>query len=283
MKKPVLLLALIFALAMLACRAAPWEAGGTAVPLGQATITAESHADTPTSTLAPPAPTAAPTLTPLPTERPPVQLSFISAVETLESKDPPYTVTLAYPGLEAAAPFAPEFNSLVRGKLDQVVEQFKKDALDASLFPNDVPGSFLDLTYQEFYNQDGLASQQLHLMVYIKGAAHPNSVTIPLNFDFRAGRELALADLFVPGSPYLEKLFELCLADLQTRGNLPLFLEGAQPKPENYRSWNITPQGLRVTFDPYQVAAYAAGPQIVEIGWEQLSGLLAPGLGLPPR
>ena len=94
----------------------------------------------------------------------------------------------------------------------------------------------MDLDYEMFYNQNGLASLQLGVLVYIKGAAHPYHYTVPVNYDFRSGRELTLADVFQPGSPYLALLSTLCSADLQKR-DIPLFIEGAQPKPENRPPW----------------------------------------------
>jgi hypothetical protein len=45
---------------------------------------------------------------------------------------------------------------------------------------------------------------------------------------------------------------------------------------ENYRNWNITPDGLMITFDEYQVAPYAAGPQTVTVPYSELRGLINP-------
>ena len=52
--------------------------------------------------------------------------------------------------------------------------------------------------------------------------------------------------------------------------------QGAGPLPENYQDWLLTPDALVFIFEPYQVAAYAAGPQRVTILLADLQDILAP-------
>jgi len=58
--------------------------------------------------------------------------------------------------------------------------------------------------------------------------------------------------------------------------------EGALPAPENYQRWNITPDGLLISFDEYTVAPYAAVPQAVLVSYEVLKQLIDPGGLLAP-
>jgi hypothetical protein len=51
---------------------------------------------------------------------------------------------------------------------------------------------------------------------------------------------------------------------------------GAGPRADNYRAWNITRKGLWITFDPYQVAAYAAGPQNILVPYSVLKDIIKP-------
>ncbi len=51
---------------------------------------------------------------------------------------------------------------------------------------------------------------------------------------------------------------------------------GASPRADNYRAVSITKKGLWVTFDPYQVAAYAAGPQHVLVPYSALKDIIKP-------
>ena len=52
--------------------------------------------------------------------------------------------------------------------------------------------------------------------------------------------------------------------------------EGALPRADNYQVWNISPEGLQITFDEYQVAPYAAGPQSVQIPYSDVKSLARP-------
>ena len=49
---------------------------------------------------------------------------------------------------------------------------------------------------------------------------------------------------------------------------------GAGANADNFQNWNLTKKGLMFTFDQYQVAAYAAGPQTVIIPFDKLKNIL---------
>ena len=51
---------------------------------------------------------------------------------------------------------------------------------------------------------------------------------------------------------------------------------GAGAELTNYDNWTITKKGLGITFDPYQVAAYAAGPQNVVVPYSALKEIIKP-------
>lgn len=111
------------------------------------------------------------------------------------------------------------------------------------------------------------------------GGAHPGTFYVALNYDTTTRKILALADLFKPGTDYLGLISSLSIADLQTRESLPsevFATSGAAPLPENYKVWAITPQGLLVVFQEYQVGPYAAGTQAVLIPYDALAGQLDP-------
>jgi hypothetical protein len=46
--------------------------------------------------------------------------------------------------------------------------------------------------------------------------------------------------------------------------------------PENYAVWNLSAEGLVITFNEYQVAAYAVGPQVVVIPFTALKDISDP-------
>jgi hypothetical protein len=111
------------------------------------------------------------------------------------------------------------------------------------------------------------------------GGAHPGMFYVAINYDTTTGKTLALADLFKPGTDYLGLISSLCIADLQTRESLSaedFATRGAAPLAENYQVWSVTPQGLLIVFQEYQVGPYAAGAQSVLIPYDALAGQLDP-------
>ena len=100
---------------------------------------------------------------------------------------------------------------------------------------------------------------------------------VTLNYDLSQGRELALGDLFLPDSAYLEAIAQYCIAELQKTAVFRCVYDGRRRAPQqNYRSWNIAPEGLIVTFGTYQVAPGAAGPQRVIVPYGKLTDFIDP-------
>lgn len=118
------------------------------------------------------------------------------------------------------------------------------------------------------------------------GGAHPGTFYVALNYDMTTAKLLALGDLFKPDADYLGLISSLCIADLQPRSDM-LFPEfatvGASPQAENYQVWTVTPQGLLIVFQEYQVAPYAAGVQSVLIPYADLAEQLDPAGPLGSR
>ena len=109
---------------------------------------------------------------------------------------------------------------------------------------------------------------------YLAGSAHPNVDSIALSFDLTLGRQLALSDLFIANSNYLELISNYCITQLSNEYGDAFFSEGAQPTLENYKNWTVTPDGILITFDPYQVAPGAAGTPQIEIPYNELSSII---------
>jgi hypothetical protein len=142
-------------------------------------------------------------------------------------------------------------------------------------------GSSLNIDYTLSLAQDDLISLDLSVGTYYRGAAHPNSYSETVNFDLKNGKSIKLADLFNPGSKYLQTISSYSIQDLKKKAkNGDAMLDddwiqrGAGPDPENYQSWTISKKGLGVNFDAYQVGPYAAGPQHVLIPYSALKDFI---------
>jgi hypothetical protein len=109
------------------------------------------------------------------------------------------------------------------------------------------------------------------------GSAHPSSYEVALNFDINTGKILILDDVLV--GDYLTVISKYCKDVLGERFAADYdqyeesFGSGSNPEPENYENFLITPGGLIIVFDQYQVAAGVAGKQEVLIPWNQLTGV----------
>jgi hypothetical protein len=122
-----------------------------------------------------------------------------------------------------------------------------------------------------------LLSLQLHIEGYSDGAAHPYHFTSSFNYDLEKGRGVSLDQLFLPGSEYLARIADYCSNELSTRNiGFEMFSDGAKPLPENYAVWNVSAKGLIITFNEYQVAPYAAGPQEVTVPFAELKDMIDP-------
>jgi hypothetical protein len=235
------------------------------------------------STMAFPAPdpTAAPTFTPT---LKPASLSeglVLGSTPFSESKDGPvYTITAQIPQLQGSNdPRVEAFNAHLEQIVQSNIDQFRNDILTNQPIQPFAAGSSYDLKYTLIGQQGEVWSIKFEVMYYYDGAAHPGHNSITVNYDLGQGRELTLNDLFQPGSNYLQVIADKCKAQLSTRDigfEDEIFNSGADPLPENYQRWNLSPDGLIVTFDEYQVAPYAAGSQTVLIPFAELIPLANP-------
>jgi Protein of unknown function (DUF3298)/Deacetylase PdaC len=198
-------------------------------------------------------------------------------------------ITVEYPQIEGMpAALAAGFNEAARSLAAKEAAEFRKGVADyladyQGTLPTNL-SSFLDLNYYVDYADDRLVSVGFTKDTFYAGAAHPNHETVVLNYDLKAGRALRLADLFRPGSPYLRVISDYCIKELKDDGGLPDYMidEGAKASPENYRNWLVKREGLEITFDPYQVGPYVAGPQYVTIPYKALTGVINPAGPLAP-
>src|SRR5687767_1214209 len=198
-----------------------------------------------------------------------------------------YEIDAQYPQFTGGNnPNLEKFNQLARVVVVKIVSGFKKDVAPEEgdePRPENSMGSDLGIGYTINLAQDDLVSVQFDVGSYYQGAAHPNSYTETLNYDLKDGRQLKLADLFKPGSKYLQTLSTLCIADLKKQWKEKnaevtedMLKDGSAPTAKNYESWTITKRGIGINFDPYQVAPCAAGPQFVMVPYSALKELIKP-------
>ena len=207
-----------------------------------------------------------------------------------------YEIDVEYPQLTGSVdPNFEKFNQTVRSLVSKKVADFKREmtpsaadepATDSPPIPGDESlGSDINASYTLALAKDDLISIEFTVSSYSAGAAHPNSYTEVINYDLKNGKLLKLADLFLPGSKYLPTLSRYCIEALKklakAQGDDAMLddewiQKGAGPELTNYDNWTITKKGLGITFDPYQVGPYAAGPQRVVVPYSALKEIIKP-------
>jgi len=192
-----------------------------------------------------------------------------------EQESPKYAIIINYPFLETDSP-SNTFNETIHEYLEQQKSDFLQTANDneAWRFAN-MPqvGNTMQINYTITYKSSNLISIMFTKDIYIAGAAHPNIWAASFNYDLDSDRILSLFDLFSPSTPFLETISDYCIHKLMEQQILQM-PSGAQPEEENYIRWNITIDGIQITFDPYQVAPYAAGMPQVLVPYENLRPII---------
>lgn len=170
--------------------------------------------------------------------------------------------------------------------VDDTIAKFKIDANLANLTPADVEtrGLSEDRKYDlqvHYLSSAGPRSVSYIFQIdsYTLGA-HGNTFFRTFTFDLESGKELSLADLFVPDSSYIEKLSAL------SRKMLPalvgeyldkaMLADGTTADSKNFEAFFLDGTSFVIIFPPYAVAPYVAGPQTLAIPLTALADVLKP-------
>jgi peptidoglycan-N-acetylglucosamine deacetylase len=187
-----------------------------------------------------------------------------------------WSVKVIYPVLGNAKADA-ALDATVQG----IIAEFKANATDLSKLPGEPKPTWkneLRIEYLTSHFSKDIPSVRLDVFEFT-GGAHPNHASVTRTFDLRSGKELKLADVFRAGTNYLSQLSQISreeLARSMPDADLEMLRTGTAPRDENFQSFTLDEQGMRLIFDPYQVAPYAAGTQEVYVGWGRLRDIVLP-------
>jgi hypothetical protein len=171
------------------------------------------------------------------------------------------------------------------------LEAFREFAAD---FPDSPGGWFLERTVEVEAASPDLLALGMEELTYT-GGAHPNSRKRYRTLDPETGAVLSLSDLLQPGFEERlrsagERAFRAVRGlgpevDLAEAG----FFQASGGRFELNDNFAPLGDGLAFHFDPYEIAAYAAGPTDLIIPWSEISelipinGPLADFVGSTPR
>jgi Protein of unknown function (DUF3298)/Deacetylase PdaC len=109
--------------------------------------------------------------------------------------------------------------------------------------------------YEIKNNQRDVLSLSLNNYVYHYHAAHGMTVIKSLTFDLQKGKQVALKDLFKPGSDYVKRISDLVNVQIRER-EIPLIIDFKAIKQDHFY---IADKALVIYFQLYELAPYAYG------------------------
>jgi uncharacterized protein YecT (DUF1311 family) len=203
-------------------------------------------------------------------------------VETvkIEKSTDTVEIDIAYPRTGVAVidrTFADWVNGMVTDFEKGAAEDFASFKEDNGELP---PWTYsLDLGFEVPRNDDRMLVFDFDESIF-QGGAHPNHDIVTFNFMMPDGWQVYLPEIF-DGKRALDKISALAVARLDKEIGGPDGMSdpdwirtGAGPQWSNFQDFLLLDDKLVIRFPPYQVAAYAAGPQKVEIPLSELSGLM---------
>lgn len=216
---------------------------------------------------------------PLPTQtEEPESIQVIDRTFFAESDDPRYEINGVWPNLvgpeDAVEAFNVDSDRITGDIRDDFLMIVEEQALESE-GSGEAPLSTLTFDYVLTYSDQYIFSFHQVFDQYIAMSAHPFSFSYSLNYDAQRGEFIRLADLFLPGIDHIAQL-ETYIDPILIDREFGYSAGTAGEVMAERENWNILPEGLRINFDVYEVAPYAAGPQYVLIPWEDLSGILNP-------
>lgn len=199
------------------------------------------------------------------------------------------TIKISYPQItgEHLSANATQFNQVMQQTVMAEVQQFKKyvtaDLPHMKILMAEAPQADLHNEFQIDYdidvihpNHNTIISVRLNIEGMQMGRAHPYHNHKVVNYDLSSGKMLSLANLFKPNTNYMKFISEYSKKELLAKLPDKWMVEKGAKDPKNYQSWNIQDNTLLITFNEYQVAPYASGPQEIEIPFSTLKNIIAP-------
>ena len=201
-------------------------------------------------------------------------------LEISESTDA-YKISVKYPEFENLKneEVNRAVNGLIKSEVERQVEEFKKQVSEIALEGFEHASTF-DSRYEIINQNSDLLSLSFSSYSYVSGSAHGLGVTSSFNYNLKENKPMLLSDLFRKDSDYLYFLSEKSRTILKEKmGEYyveDFVLSGTEPREENYAVYNFGKDKLAITFNVYQVAPYVAGPQSIDISYEEMRDLINP-------
>ena len=184
-------------------------------------------------------------------------------------------ITITYPVIGHAA-----VDEDVRRWVNSIADTFESE-MDSLFRDSEALGETLDMnryalhgSYSVLRPSQDAVSLVFEIWTYT-GGAHGNLDIITLNYSLITGQRLNFVDIFEDVDKALALMSatsrEVLMRRLGGGVGEQMILDGTEPDVNNFSSLSLDPDGVRIHFQPYQVAPWAAGAQSVSMTLEQLA------------
>ncbi|MDR0815926.1 MAG: DUF3298 and DUF4163 domain-containing protein [Desulfovibrio sp.] len=177
-------------------------------------------------------------------------------------------INITYPSLGRAG-----IDAEIRRWVTAIADEFEENFAGDDATDDDVPKYELQGSYVVTRPSATAISFTFELWTYT-GGAHGNLDIITLNYSLLTGQCLDLVDLFEYPDAALKLMSDWSARELLRRfagtQMKQMILDGTASEAENFANLTLTPDGVTIQFQPYQVAPWAAGAQQVEMPFEEL-------------
>ena len=178
-------------------------------------------------------------------------------------------INLSYPSLGIRT-----IDANIREWATGIADAFEETFNSPGLYPDENrPVPELWCSYSVSHPSDKALSITFEVWTYT-GGSQGNLDIMTLNYSLLTGQRLGLVDIFEDPDAALAIMSAWSRRELfQRLGGMrqeQYLRTGLNPVPENFASLTLTPSGIRINFQPYQVAPGMAGAQKVEIPIEEI-------------
>lgn len=203
--------------------------------------------------------------------------SFTLTKQTIHTLDKSSNIKIDidYPYLakDVLATSSRQFNNLIKSIIDSEVNKFKVIVNESNAEEKTKSPSDIQIKYEILFpptNAKPIVSIRFVISSYVAHGPYPNTTHRTLNFNFKTGNSMTLAELFLPKVDYIKTLNTYCAKKLtlitgETQGQLE---EAAEL---TYENWNITSIGILMSYDEFP---HALGIVEVLVPYTEISNIL---------
>ncbi len=198
-----------------------------------------------------------------------IQFKTIHETKIIEEETDNLTLKVEYPKTGNK-----KFDKILKDFVTKRVNDFKEMIGEERISENWKNGFYI--TFETFNYSENMWTFKFIITQYT-GGAHDNMYFETFTYDFENKKIVTFKDLFQEEHNPLWTIVPLAKEQLEGKvGASQMLTAGTEENFDNYQYFAPTVNELMIFFPPYQVAPWAAGPQVVTLKWGDINVILKP-------